>query len=144
MVTTCIPQSNLAKMAAAMPLTDEDRRPWLTAIGAMLGEARLPGLVVASSALKRRYRDTIRAGAPTVVFIHLEGSRELLTSRLEGRSGHFMPVTLLDSQLNALERLEPDEPGCVVDIGAPVSTILTKSIDAALSSARSCPSAPSD
>ena len=79
---------------------------------------------MACSALKRSYRDTIRAQAPDVVFLHLDGSREVLGSRLEGRSGHFMPTTLLDSQLATLEPLDADERCVVIDISAPVPALV--------------------
>jgi carbohydrate kinase (thermoresistant glucokinase family) len=122
------PVSNITKMATGTPLTDEDRWPWLATIGETLAEAAA-GLVVASSALKRRYRDAILRGAPTAVFLHLDGSREVLSSRLEGRSGHFMPASLLDSQLETLERLEADEPGFVVDIGAPIDDLVAAAVE---------------
>jgi carbohydrate kinase (thermoresistant glucokinase family) len=123
------PVSNIAKMATGTPLTDEDRWPWLATIGETLAEAGGAGLVVASSALKRRYRDAILQGAPTAVFLHLDGAREVLSSRLEGRSGHFMPASLLASQLETLERLEADEPGFVVDIGAPVDDVVAAAVE---------------
>ena len=93
------PVENVAKMAAGTPLTDEDRWPWLATVGSELANAGDGGLVLACSALKRCYRDAIRALAPGTVFLHLHGSKEVLGSRLEGRSGHFMPAALLDSQL---------------------------------------------
>lgn len=86
------------------------------------------GLVVACSALKRGYRDAIRAQAPGVVFLHLDGSREVLGSRLEGRSGHFMPTKLLDSQLATLEPLGQDERAVVIDISAPVPALVSDAV----------------
>lgn len=109
------PPANVAKMAAGQPLTDEDRAPWLALVGAALADARGTGLVMACSALTRRYRDLIRAQAPETVFVHLHGSRDLLAERMGARTGHFMPTTLLDSQLATLEVPGEDE-GVVVGI----------------------------
>ncbi len=117
------PEANIAKMAAGTPLNDEDRAPWLETIGRELAGSA-SGLVVACSALKRSYRDRIRAQAPDAVFLHLDGSREVLAARLEGRSGHFMPAALLDSQLASLEPLEADEHAVVLDISAPVPALV--------------------
>ena len=110
------PASNVAKMAAGVPLTDGDRWPWLERVGGALAAASASGLVIACSALKRPYRDAIRHAAPGAVFVHLDGSRELLEKRLAGRAGHFMPAALLDSQLASLEPLESDEAGMTVGI----------------------------
>jgi carbohydrate kinase (thermoresistant glucokinase family) len=110
------PKSNVAKMAAGTPLTDADRKPWLEAVGQKLAQAGDESLVIACSALKKSYRDIIRAADPTARFVLLEGSRELLAERLASRTGHFMPPTLLQSQLETLERLDPDESGVVLDI----------------------------
>jgi beta-N-acetylhexosaminidase len=118
------PLENVVKMAAGTPLTDEDRWPWLATVGSTLGNAGEGGLVLACSALKRCYRDAIRALAPDTVFLHLHGSPEVLGSRLEGRSGHFMPSTLLESQLATLEPLGDDEAGVVVDIAGQVSQVV--------------------
>lgn len=107
------PESNVAKMAAGTPLTDEDRWPWLERVGNWLASHNG---IMACSALKRSYRDYIRQYAPTAVFVHAHGSRELLAERMAGRKGHFMPVSLLDSQLATLEPLDADEPGAVFDI----------------------------
>ncbi len=114
------PVENVAKMAAGTPLTDEDRWPWLATVGRELANAGPGGLVLACSALRRSYRDAIREQAPDTVFLHLHGSKEVLRARTEGRSGHFMPPALLDSQLATLEPLDADEAGIVVDIAAPV------------------------
>lgn len=110
------PAANVRKMAAGEPLDDADRWPWLALVGDALAGASTTGLVIACSALKRSYRDAIRAAAPAAVFVHLTGSRELLASRLGHREGHFMPTSLLDSQLATLEPLAADEPGVTVDI----------------------------
>lgn len=107
--------ANRAKMASGRPLTDADRAPWLDAVGEELA-ASSEGLVIACSALRRVYRDRLRAACPHVRFVHLDGDRELLARRLAARLDHFMPATLLDSQLETLEPLEEDEPGFAVDI----------------------------
>jgi gluconokinase len=114
------PQANIAKMSAGIPLDDADRWPWLDAIGAWAhGRSGLGG-VVSSSALKRSYRDRLRAAAPGVVFVHLTGDRALIEGRMSHRQGHFMPTALLDSQFATLQPLQPDEAGVAVDvIGSP-------------------------
>jgi carbohydrate kinase (thermoresistant glucokinase family) len=122
------PKSNIAKMAAGTPLTDEDRWPWLQRVGTEVAAAEGSGIVVACSALKRAYRDVIRTEAPEAIFLHLDGSKSVLARRLEGRSDHFMPVSLLDSQLSTLQRLEPDEHGIVVDIAAPVDRVVQDAV----------------
>lgn len=122
------PVENVAKMAAGTPLTDEDRWPWLATVGSELAPAGSGGLVLACSALRRSYRDAIRAKAPDTVFLHLHGSKEVLGSRIEGRSGHFMPATLLASQLATLEPLEADEAGVVVDIAGPVDQVVAEAL----------------
>ena len=123
------PVENVAKMAAGTPLTDEDRWPWLATVGSELANAGNGGLVLACSALKRSYRDAIRDQAPDTVFLHLHGSKEVLGSRIEGRSGHFMPPALLDSQLATLEPLGADEAGIVVDVAAPVRQIVAEALE---------------
>lgn len=110
------PAANVAKMASGVPLTDEDRIPWLRAVGHALAETSPDGAVVACSALKRAYRDLIRAEAPDAVFAELDGDRALLAARMAARPGHFMPVSLLDSQLATLEPLQPDEDGVRLDV----------------------------
>lgn len=118
------PDANRAKMASGAPLTDEDRWPWLDTVGARLHGARSTGLVIACSALRRVYRDRIRAAAPDVVFVHLNGSRDLLAARARARTDHFMPAALLDSQIATLEPLDDDEPGLVADVGMPVGRLV--------------------
>jgi gluconokinase len=109
------PQANIDKMTSGTPLTDADRAPWLEAIAGWIRAHQETGGVVTSSALKRRYRDVLRTGG-NVWFAHLHGDREVLAERMKTRKGHFMPVSLLDSQLADLEPLEPDEPGAIFDI----------------------------
>jgi beta-N-acetylhexosaminidase len=122
------PVENVAKMAAGTPLTDEDRWPWLATVGAELAKAGDGGMVLACSALRRSYRDAIRKQAPDTIFLHLHGSKEVLSQRMEGRSGHFMPAALLESQLATLEPLEADEAGVVVDIAAPVAEVVAEAL----------------
>jgi gluconokinase len=100
------PSANKAKMAAGIALDDVDRGPWLDAIGDVLARG---SVVVACSALKRRYRDQLRAAAPQLRLVSLHGTRELLTARLAGRQHEYMPASLLDSQLATLEEPGPDE-----------------------------------
>ncbi|GHG35378.1 MULTISPECIES: gluconokinase [Amycolatopsis] len=108
------PKANIDKMTAGTALTDEDRAPWLEAIAGWIREHQATGGVVTSSALKRRYRDVLRTGGD-VWFVHLQVDRAQLAERMKTRKGHFMPVSLLDSQLADLEPLEPDEAGVVLD-----------------------------
>jgi len=117
-------------MTAGTPLTDEDRWPWLDAIGGWAhGRAGLGG-VVSSSALKRSYRDRLRDAAPGVVFVHLTGSRELIEDRMSHRAGHFMPTALLDSQFATLQPLEPDEAGVAVDVAGSPEEITERATNA--------------
>jgi carbohydrate kinase (thermoresistant glucokinase family) len=122
------PEANKVKMGAGIPLDDEDRWPWLDKVGEVLAGA--DGAVVACSALKRVYRDRIRAAAPGTVFVHLKGTRELLWERMSARQNHFMPVSLLDSQLAILEPLQADEAGVTLDISASVPELAAAAIDA--------------
>jgi gluconokinase len=105
-------------MALGIPLTDKDRLPWLSALATRTREAKLAGkgLVIACSALKRSYRDILRAEAPELRFIYLKGDRALVATRLAGRRGHFMPASLLDSQFATLEEPSPEENAWVCDI----------------------------
>jgi len=105
------PEQNVARMRAGIPLQDADRWPWLDRIGECLADAaRWPhGLVIACSALKRAYRDRLRAAAPGVRFVFLDGDAELIGSRMAARTGHYMPEALLASQLQTLERPAADE-----------------------------------
>lgn len=112
------PDANVKRMAAGIPLTDADREGWLRALAARLREAKDAGtgLVMSCSALRRSYRDLLRAQAPELRFVFLKGERALLAERLRNRSGHFMPVSLLDSQLATLEEPLADEGAWVCDI----------------------------
>ena len=111
------PASNIAKMSSGTPLNDDDRWPWLDRVGDELA-AGTDGIVIACSALKRSYRDRIRSRAAATVFVQLDGTKALLAERLTARPGHFMPPSLLDSQLATLEPLQRDERGFVVSIDA--------------------------
>lgn len=110
-------EANIAKMASGIPLTDADRLPWLHAVKHWIDRCAAAGssTVLACSALKRSYRDVLRESDTTVRFVHLEGSADVLNERLRGRSGHFMPPTLLRSQMDDLEALDRDEDGVRVD-----------------------------
>ena len=116
------PASNKEKMSSGVPLNDDDRWPWLEAVGNSLENTE--NIVVACSALKKVYRDKILAQAPETRFIHLHGSKDLLLRRLGNRTTHFMPSTLLDSQLQTLEMMDPSEPGKVFDIAKSVEEIV--------------------
>lgn len=117
------PPANIAKMAAGVPLDDRDRAPWLRAVGAWLA-AHPDGGVVTCSALKRAFRDLLRAAAPAVRFVHLAGDPGVVRDRVANRTGHFMPVGLVASQFAALEPLAPDEPGVVLDLDQPVDRLV--------------------
>ncbi|PRX96542.1 gluconokinase [Allonocardiopsis opalescens] len=126
------PAENIRKMSAGIPLDDADRRPWLDRVAAKLRERSASGAttVIACSALRRGYRDRIRRGAGVpVFFVHLDGTEETIAERLSGRAGHFMPMSLLVTQLRTLEALEPDEAGITVDIRGTVEAIVASAID---------------
>ncbi len=120
---TLHPPANIAKMAAGEPLNDDDRYPWLEKVGEWLAGHR-DGGVVSCSALKRKYRDQLRGHCPPVEFLHLAGAPELISGRLAGRPGHFMPALLLRSQFEALQPLGADEAGITVDAGHDVGAIV--------------------
>lgn len=122
------PASNVEKMAAGIPLDDSDRQPWLEEIGRCFAAAGDRSLVIACSALKRSYRDLIRTGAPDARFIHLHGTAELLGARMAARPGHFMPTSLLASQLQTLEPLQADEAGVVLDIAHPPAELVREAV----------------
>ncbi len=120
------PAANVARMAAGHPLTDEDRWPWLRMLAAWIREREDSGenCVITCSALKRQYRDFLRDGLPSVRFVHLVVDPEVLTRRMQQRQGHFMPSSLLNSQLAAFEALEPDEAGFAVSGDSPPDRIV--------------------
>lgn len=116
------PEANVAKMAAGIPLTDEDRWPWLDEVARSLRDGA--PLIIGCSALRRVYRDRIRDGAGgPVQFVHLAGSREVVAARMARREGHYMPLSLLDSQYATLEAPGPDE-ALTVDIDQPLETLV--------------------
>jgi gluconokinase len=121
--------TNVAKMAAGLPLDDEDRRPWLEQVGNWLAEQEHGG-VMACSALRRAYRDTLRRSAPSAIFVHLDGVPEVIRARLIARPGHFMPASLLASQLATLEPLDGEERGLVVDVDEPVAAAVVRVVAA--------------
>ena len=116
---TLHPPENVEKMSAGIPLTDDDRLPWLRKIAETIDGWRAHGQsgVITCSALKRSYRDIIVGDRPDVRLVYLKGSHDLIRQRMAARHGHFMPSTLLDSQFATLEEPSPDENAIVVDIG---------------------------
>jgi carbohydrate kinase (thermoresistant glucokinase family) len=124
------PEANIEKMSSGIPLTDEDRWPWLDLIADWTAEqdAASNSTIVTCSALRRVYRDRLRAAPGRTIFVHLVGTEELLAERMNARAGHFMPPALLPSQLATLEDLEPDEDGIVLDIAADIVTLADQAI----------------
>lgn len=121
------PKENIEKMSRGLPLDDEDRAPWLADVGR--GLARHDGAIaIGCSALKRKYRDWIRAEVDEPVhFLHLDAPESILMGRVSNRSGHFMPAALLRSQFDALERLEDDEWGQEIDIAGSFPEVIAQS-----------------
>ena len=124
------PPRNIERMASGIALTDTDRRDWLLQIAQQLADARAGrhGLVVACSALKRSYRDMLRTAANQLAFVHIQASRELLESRLAARPGHFMPSSLLDSQLQTLQPPGADERAITLDAALPPAEIAKQAV----------------
>lgn len=120
------PPDNIARMAAGVPLTDADRQGWLAAVGARLAAAggRRDGVVIACSALKRAYRDQLRATAPDLQLVFLHGEPVLLAERLAARRDHYMPASMLPSQLAALEAPDADEGAIAMNVTQPPETIV--------------------
>jgi gluconokinase len=131
---------NVAKMRTGQPLTDDDRWPWLRSIGEWMSEEIAQGRsgVVTCSALRRVYRDVLREGRPEVRFCHLAAVEDLIAARMSRRTDHFMPTTLLRSQYETLEPLQPDEPGVVVSVDGSAAVVL----DRALAALGLAPAAP--
>lgn len=123
------PAANVAKMRAGHPLTDEDRWPWLATITSWITEHTMAGIpgIITCSALKRIYRDVMRG--PDVVFVHLAGSKDQIGQRLASRLDHYMPPTLLDSQIATLEPPGADEKVLVVDVGRAPAQIAAEIIE---------------
>jgi gluconokinase len=124
--------ANVEKMHRGHPLTDEDRWPWLETIGAWISDEVASGAsaVVTCSALRRTYRDLLRRDRPAVRFLHVTAKPETIRERIEHRSGHYMPASLLPSQLATLEPLEPDEPGVEVASEGDSADVLRRALDA--------------
>jgi carbohydrate kinase (thermoresistant glucokinase family) len=122
------PPENVAKMRAGLPLDDEDRAPWLRAVATRIDAWRERGEagIVTCSALKRKYRDAIIGDRPEARLVFLTAPPEVLTERLTGRRGHFMPAGLLESQLQTLEPPGPDEHALTVSVDAPVETTVER------------------
>lgn len=125
-------QANIDKMSAGIPLDDADRAPWLAEIGTWLATHAATGGVVSCSALKREYRDRLRAAAPTTRFVHLAGDQDVVRTRVARRPGHFMPASLVATQFAALEPLDPDEHGIAIDLDQPVDSIIEAYLHAAV------------
>jgi len=124
------PAANVAKMARGEPLTDEDRRPWLEAIGLWMDEHLAAGTsaVLTCSALRRTYRDFLRESRPEVLFCHVTADATVIRERMERRLGHYMPASLLPSQLATLEPLAPDEPGVTVSAEGSPDDVLVEAL----------------
>lgn len=122
---------NIEKMRAGVALNDADRHAWLLTLQGCLRTATEleEGAVLSCSALKRRYRDLLREADPGLIFIHLDGSRELIASRMQARSGHYMPPSLLDSQCRDLEPLQADEKGVRLDIALPPERLIEQILE---------------
>ena len=118
------PPENIAKMTAGHALDDDDRYPWLEAIGEWLGERCSSGGVMSCSALKHRYRDQLRSHCPSVRFLHLSGTPDVIGTRQASRPGHFMPASLLASQFATLEPLTADEAGETIDVSQSIDSIV--------------------
>lgn len=126
------PAANVEKMRSGTPLTDDDRWPWLSELARWMAEQAAAGrsTIMACSALRRAYRDMLASGPPEVFFVHLSGDPSLIGARISGRTGHYMPASLLGSQLATLEPLEPDEGGLLIDIALPVPQIVATAVRA--------------
>ena len=124
------PAANVAKMSAGVPLEDLDRLPWLQTMSLWLADHAGSGAVISCSALKRWYRTVLREAAPAQVFVHLDGSREIVARRVAGRPGHFMPASLVESQFATLENLQDDEVGVSLPLDLPVDELVTRAATA--------------
>jgi gluconokinase len=125
------PPANVERMRSGVPLTDQDRQPWLEAIAAWVDEIRRNDgqAVTAASVLKRSYRDIVIGERPDVRLVFLEGSRELIAQRVAARRGHYMPASLLDSQFDTLEPPGPDENAIRVSIDPPPEQIVSHIVE---------------
>ncbi len=137
------PAANVAKMRSGVPLDDADRWPWLGDLASWMVARAVEGVstVLACSALRRAYRDVLRAGladpgtvsgsdaATGVDFVHLDGPAAIIRERMSRRPGHYMPASLLDSQLATLEPLQPDEAGVVLDVSLSPADLVTAAVE---------------
>ncbi|WP_270934668.1 gluconokinase [Falsiroseomonas oryzae] len=130
------PPANIAKMSSGQPLTDDDRWPWLDAIGAHLAAHRGRGCVVTCSALKHAYRDRLRAAVPDLRFVHLHGDMALVAARQAARQGHFMPASLVASQFATLEAPSSEEGVIALDVAATPQALAEAAIAALRETAR--------
>lgn len=141
------PPSNVAKMAAGIPLTDADRRPWLEELASILKghHDRGEGTVLACSALRRAYRDILRSGVPPdeAFLVELDVDADALRGRMTERTGHYMPVSLLESQLATLEPRAPDERGVSIDANQPLEVVVGDALKACRVDERRAPGQPS-
>ena len=128
------PSANVEKMRAGIPLTDKDRRPWLEELARLLAgrHERRVSTVLACSALKRSYRDVLASAIPPdeSFIVELDADVDTIRRRMATRSGHFMPTSLLESQLATLEHLEPDERGAIIDAGRPPALVIAAAVTA--------------
>jgi gluconokinase len=122
------PPANVDKMTAGQALDDDDRYPWLEAIGQWLADHH-DGGVMSCSALKRKYRDQLRRHCADVEFLHLSGTPEVIGKRQASRPGHFMPASLLQSQFATLEPLDPDERGTAIDVDQNIDSIVDNYVE---------------
>lgn len=122
--------ANIAQMEAGTPLTDEDRWPWLRSLAEWMDAKADAGVstIITCSALRRTYRDVLRDGPPSLDFLHLDGPAEVLKGRMSKREDHFMPASLLQSQIDTLEALEPDESGIVLDLRQPPKELIERAL----------------
>lgn len=120
---------NIRLMASGHALTDEERLPWLQAVGEQLAASGDSGVVVACSALKRSYRDLLRDHAPAMVTVYAKGGIELIRARISGRHHDYMPTTLLQSQFDTLEGRDEDEPGITVDVADTPDQIVERVVE---------------
>lgn len=125
------PPANVALMRAGVPLDDTHRWPWLRELATWMAARAAEGTstVLACSALRRAYRDVLRQGPPSLDFVLLDGSAEVIRARMARRTGHYMPASLLDSQLATLERPEPDEPIVTLDVSLTPEELVVAAID---------------
>ncbi|MEV4811723.1 gluconokinase [Micromonospora avicenniae] len=125
------PAENVARMRAGVPLDDAARLPWLRELAGWMAARAAEGrsTVLACSALRRSYRDVLRQGPPGVDFVHLDGSAEVIRDRMARRTGHFMPASLLESQLATLEPAEPDESVLVLDVSLSPEQLVTAAVN---------------